>query len=50
MSVVCGTGIFHVVLLCKLLTSVFYTKVNSEAKTCTSTENVYGLEQCINGH
>jgi hypothetical protein len=33
-----------------LLTSVFYTKVDSEAKTCTSIENVYGLEQCINGH
>jgi hypothetical protein len=39
-----------VMLLCKLRTSVPYTKVDSEAKTCTSTENAYGLEQCINGH
>jgi hypothetical protein len=39
-----------VVLLCKLLTSVIYTKVDSEAKTCRGIENIYGLEQCINGH
>jgi hypothetical protein len=61
MSVVCGSGIFHVSgvrhwhLPCgapvqTAYFSVLYQKVNSEAKTCTSTENVYGLEQCINGH
>jgi hypothetical protein len=44
--------LYHCLLQCSipLLTSVFYTKVDSEAKTCTSIENVYGLEQCINGH
>jgi hypothetical protein len=44
--------LYHCLLQCSipLLTSVFYTKVDSEAKTCTGIENVYGLEQCINRH
>jgi hypothetical protein len=29
---------------------VFYTTAYFKAKTCASIENVYGLEQCINGH
>jgi hypothetical protein len=29
---------------------VFYTKADSEAKTCTGISNVYGLGQCINGN
>ena len=49
------TSVFYItayfsVLYIPLLTSVFYTTAYFKAKTCASIENVYGLEQCINGH
>ena len=44
--------LYNCLLQCSipLLTSVFYTTAYFKAKTCASIENVYGLEQCINGH